>query len=43
MVGFDVRNYAKELDKILKLQVCPSEFQDKVKEVVTDYWNFFCK
>ena len=27
----------------MKLQVCPSDLQDKVKEVVTEYWDMFCE
>ena len=32
---------AKELEKNLKLQVCPSELQDKFKDLFTDYWDVF--
>ena len=33
----------KELDKNLKLQGCLSDSQDKVKDVVTEYWDVFCE
>ena len=33
----------KELDNNLKLHGCPSEFQDKVKEAITDYRDVFCE
>ena len=38
---FDVINRTKELEKNLKLKGYPSELQDKVKEVVTEYWDVF--
>ena len=38
---FDVQTKTKKLEKNLKLQVCPSELQGKVKEVVTEYWDAF--
>ena len=40
-VEFDVRTNAKDLEKNIKLQVWPSDLQDKVKDVVTDYWDVF--
>ena len=43
MIKFDVRTNATELEKNLKLQGCPSDLQDKAKEVVTEYWDFFCE
>ena len=43
VVKFYVKNNAKELDNILKLQGCRSVLQDKVKEVITYYWGFFCE
>ena len=32
-------NYAKDLENSIKLQGCPSDIQDKVKEVVTEYFD----
>ena len=40
---FDVQSNTKELEKNLKLQGWPSDLQDKVKEVVTEYWDMFCE
>ena len=31
------------MEKNLKLQGLPSDLQEKVKEVVTEYWDLFCK
>ena len=39
----DVKTNIKELEKNLKPQGFPSELQDKVKEVVTEYWDVFCE
>ena len=39
---FDVINSTKELEKNLKLKGYRSELQDKVKEVVTHYWDVSC-
>ena len=33
----------KESEKNRKLQGCPSDLQDMVKEVVIDYWDLFCE
>ena len=41
MVEFYVWTKAKGLDNNLKLHGFPSDLQYKVKEVVTDYWDFF--
>ena len=41
MVEFDVQNNLKEFENNLKIQVRPSDLQDKVKEVVIDYWDVF--
>ena len=38
---FDVWTNTKELDNNLKLKVCPSDLHEKVKEVVTEYWDVF--
>ena len=40
---FDVRTHTKELENNQKLQGCTSEWQDKVKYVVTEYWDVFCE
>ena len=40
---FDVQTNTKESEKNLKLQDRPSDLQDKVKEVVTEYWGVFCE
>ena len=37
VLEFDVRTNTKELEKNLKLQWCPRNLQDKVKELVIDY------
>ena len=42
MLEFNVRVYAKELDKHLKIQGYTSDLQDKVKELVTYEWGVFC-
>ena len=41
VIEFDVQTNTKELEKNLKLQGWPVELQDKVYEVVTEYWNVF--
>ena len=38
-----MHNDALKLDHILKLQVFPSDLQNKVKELVTEYWDLFCE
>ena len=38
---FDVKTNTKELENNLKLQGCPSNLQDKFKEVVTYYMYMF--
>ena len=43
MMEFDVQTNTKELYKNLKIQGCPSDLQDKVKELVTEYWDVFCE
>ena len=43
MVEFDERTNTKELEKNLKIQDCTSDLQDKVKEVVIEYWDVFCE
>ena len=43
MAEFDVLTNVKELDNNLKLQWCLSDSQDKVKDVVTEYWDVFCE
>ena len=40
---FDFQTNTKQLDNNLKLQGFPSELQDKVKEVVPEYWDVFCE
>ena len=40
---FDVWTNTKELENNLKLQVLPSDLEEIVKEVVTDYWYFFVR
>ena len=40
---FNVITNTKELEKNLKIQGCPSDLQEKVKEVVTEYWYVFCE
>ena len=39
----DVQTNTKELENNLKLQGLLSDLQDKVKEVVTEYWGVFCE
>ena len=41
MVEFDVWTSANDLEKNIKLQQSPSDLQEKVKEVVTAYWDVF--
>ena len=41
VVEFDVKTNTKELENNLKLQGCPSNLQDKFKEVVTYYMYMF--
>ena len=41
MIEFDLISFSMEMDKNLKLQVCPSEFQEKVKEVIINYCDLF--
>ena len=41
MVEFYVCTNAKDLVNNLKLQGCPIDLYDKVKELVTDYWGVF--
>ena len=43
VVEFDVWTNAKYLYSNIKLQGRPSDLQDKVKEVVRDYWYVFCE
>ena len=43
MIEFDEWTNTKELDKNLKIQGFPSELQDKVKYMVTEYWDMFCE
>ena len=40
---FDARTNTKELEKNLKLQDYPSDLQEKVKELVTEYRYVFCE
>ena len=40
---FDGPTNTKELDKNLKLKGCLCDLQDKVKEVVKEYWDVFCE
>ena len=42
VMGFDVKTNTKEFDKNIKLQGLPSDLQEKLKEVVTEYWDVFC-
>ena len=37
VMEIDGRTNTKELEKNLKLQVCPSDLQENIKEVVTEY------
>ena len=41
VMEFDVRTNTKELEKNLKLQGFPSDLQDKVNEMVTEYRDVF--
>ena len=41
VVEFDVQTNTKDFGKNLKLQWLLSDLQDKVKELVTDYWDVF--
>ena len=38
---FNVWTNTKELENNLKFQGFPSDLHDKVKEVVTEYWDMF--
>ena len=42
VIEFNMQANTKQWEKNLKLQGCPSDVQDKVKEVVTEYWYVFC-
>ena len=43
VMEFDGPTNTKDLEKNLKLKDCLSELQDKVKEVVKEYWDVFCE
>ena len=43
VLQFDVWTNSKELEKNLHLQRYPSDLLEKVKELVTDYWDVFCE
>ena len=43
MMEFGVQTNTKELEKNLKLQGFPNELQEKMKDVVTKYWDVFCE
>ena len=43
VMEFYFRANTNELEKNLKLQGCPSDLQDKIKQVVTEYWDMFCE
>ena len=43
VVEFDIQTNAKDFENNLKLHGWPSDLQEKVKEVVTDYWDVFCE
>ena len=43
VMEFDAQNNTKELENNIKLQGCPSDLQDKSKEVVTESWDVFCE
>ena len=43
VMEFVVKTNTKELDNNLKLQGCPSDLQDKFKDVVPEYWGVFCE
>ena len=43
LVEFDVRTDAKYLERNIKLHGLSSDLEDKVKEVVTDYWYMFLR
>ena len=43
VLEFDVRTNTKDLDNNIKLQGSSSDLQEKVKEVITEYWDMFCE
>ena len=43
VIEFYVKTNTKALENNLIPQGCPSDLQDKVKEVVTEYWDVFCE
>ena len=43
MMELYVLTNTKELEKNLKLQGWPSDLQEKVKELVSEYWYVFCE
>ena len=43
MVEFYAVTNAKDLESNIRLQGCPIELKDKVKELVTEYWDVLCK
>ena len=43
VMEFDVITNTKELKNNLRLQGFPSDLQDKVEEMVTEYWDVFCE
>ena len=43
VMEFDVITNTEDPENNLKLQGFPSDLQDKVKEMVTEYWDLFCE
>ena len=43
VMELDEQNKIKKLEKNIKLQGFPRKLQEKVKEVVTEYWDVFSK
>ena len=41
VMEFDMQINTKKLERNIKLQGCPSDLNDKVKEAVTEYWDVF--
>ena len=43
VLEFDFSTNAEELESHLNLKGCPQHLQEKVQEVVVDYWDVFCE
>ena len=43
IVEFELCTDSAELEGNLRLSGCPPELQPKIKDVITEYWDVFCK